>query len=189
MAHDLTNGKITDHNNLLLCVDGGSQPKNPGVAACGWVIFDDKKNVLVEEARIVSLHNTNNYAEYCGLGHSLRWLVDQNWRGQLTVQADSQLLIYQVAGQWKCNAENLRPMRHRIWDHLEALELYVVKDELRGMKATRKNLFGEQESSSLCELKWVPRELNSYADALSDSAFAQHWNPAFPVPLNFVGLK
>ena len=169
MAHDMTNGKITQYKKILLCVDGGAQPKNPGVAACGWVIMDVFGKTLVEESRIVSLDNTNNYAEYCGLGFSLRWLRDQNWRGgHLTIQADSQLLIYQVDGLWRCKAKNLLPLKDRVMEHLDAMGL---------SKANGNVLFN-----------WVPREKNSFADALSDAAFAQHWNPKDPPPPNFAGL-
>ena len=177
MAHDTTNGKIAQYKNLLLCVDGGCEPKNPGgIACCGWVIYHDDK-ILVEEGRVLLDGGdlaTNNYAEYCGLGFSLKWLRDQNWRGNLTIQADSQLLIYQVGQQWKCKAKHLQPMRQRIFDHLAAMNLSVISED-------------DPVVEGSCILKWVRREFNSHADSLCEMAYNQHRYRSNPPP-SFVPL-
>jgi len=127
VARDKTDGKIKDYKTLLLCVDGGCEPKNPGgIASYGWVIFDKNKQVLVEDCAVVQDGGplaTNNYAEYCALGFALKWLREQNWRGTLNVQGDSQLLINQVTELWQCKAAHLKPLRQRIWEHLDALQL------------------------------------------------------------------
>jgi ribonuclease HI len=167
MLNDYTNGKIKDHKSLLLCVDGGCEPKNPGgVATYGWVIYDanDNDNILVTSYAVVQDGGslaTNNYAEYCSLGFSLKWLRDQGWSGNLTVQGDSQLLIYQVAERWKCKAQHLVPLRARIWEHIEAMGLVRCTDE-------------DSPEYNFCILRWVPREQNAYADELSNTAYREH---------------
>jgi len=127
MAIDKTDGKIKEHRTLLLCVDGGCEPKNPGgIATYGWVIYDKNNRILVEDCDVAQDGGplaTNNFAEYCALGFALKWLREQNWRGNLTIQGDSQLLIYQVTEKWQCKAKHLQPLRKRIWEHLEALNL------------------------------------------------------------------
>ena len=174
MPKDSTNGTIVAHEELLLCVDGGCEPKNPGgVATTGWVIYDQSGNVLVESCTVVQDGGplaTNNYAEYCALGLALRWLKDQNWRGQLTVQADSQLLIYQVSEKWKCKAEHLKPLRQRIWDLMSEINLIRTTEEEVGM------LFGPDADplNRPCVLKWVPREQNEYANNLCRIAYQIH---------------
>lgn len=148
---------IHQHDYLLLNVDGGCESKNPGgVATCGWVIFDPKQNVLIDDYRVVKDGGplaTNNYAEYCALGLALRWLKDQNWRGKILIRGDSKLLVEQVNGRWKCKAEHLIPLRDRIWQLLEEMELCLGNN---------------------CTFEWVPREDNAYADELTNLAYRKH---------------
>lgn len=206
MARDLTNGKIKEHKKLLLCVDGGCEPKNPGgVATCGWVIFDPNNNVLVDEARVVQDGGplaTNNYAEYCGLGFALKWLREQEWRGELSVQADSQLLVNQVTEKWQCKAKHLIPLRKKIWEHLEALNLSISETGSQTFTCTSCDHRGDIDtlidigeklvcpmchtiaivfdgppddtSKQPCTIIWVRREFNTYADDLTNRAYQQH---------------
>jgi len=204
MARDKTDGKIKDHKTLLLCVDGGCEPKNPGgIASYGWVIFDKSRQVLAEDCAVVQDGGklaTNNYAEYCALGFALKWLRDQEWRGTLNVQGDSKLLINQVTELWQCKAPHLKPLRQRIWEHLDALQL----DRNCGIfTCTTCNHKGDidtlidvgdglmccqhmcpkchtvhvafdssvKNGKSPCSFTWVPREQNSYADELCGMAY------------------
>lgn len=207
MFQDHTDGKITQYRNILLCVDGGCEPKNPGgVATCGWVIYDRKDNkILVEEHRVVQDGGelaTNNYAEYCGLGFPLKWLREQGWRGELHVQADSQLLVKQVTEEWQCKAKHLIPLRKKIWEHIEALELEINPVGDQTFSCTSCNhvgsiddivdigvngicpvchtaciVYNEPTSSNNknpCQIIWVRREFNTYADMLTNMAYAEH---------------
>lgn len=208
MAQDMTDGKIKEHKKLLLCVDGGCEPKNPGgIATCGWVIYDSMNNVLVKEARVVQDGGplaTNNYAEYCGLGFALKWLRDQEWRGELAIQADSQLLVNQVTEKWQCKAKHLIPLRQRIWEHLEALNLSFSAtggqtftctscqhhggvdtlicmgedDVMCPMCHTISIVFDDSPNTSSgeqsCTFIWVRRELNEYADDLTNTAYRMY---------------
>lgn len=207
MAQDMTCGKIKEHNKLLLCVDGGCEPKNPGgIATCGWVIYDSLKNVLVKEARFVVDGGplaTNNYAEYCGLGFALKWLREQEWRGELIIQADSQLLVNQVTNKWQCKAKHLIPLRQRIWEHLEALNLSLFENFSQTFKCTSCKhhgsidtliVMGEDDfmcpmcemitiefedsivtnGKQTCKVIWVRREFNEYADNLTNIAYKKY---------------
>lgn len=162
MPQDYTHGKIQDHNTLLLCVDGGCQPKNPGgIATYGWVIYGTAQEILAEDCAVAKNGGplaTNNYAEYCALGFSLKWLREQNWKGILSVQADSKLLICQVTREWKCNAKHLDALRQRIWEHLAFMDLKTVHE------------VPESEVPTV-HFNWVPREMNAYADELSNRAY------------------
>ena len=155
MINDLTHGRIREHPTLLLCIDGGCEPNPGGVVACAWVIYDANKRVLAEESRIVcdgGERATNNYAEYCALGFALKWLRQHEWRGDLTVRGDSQLLINQVAGKWKCRSSNLIPLRDRIWEYLDAL-------------------FNCAGVSKPCKFTWISRDENTYAHKLIERAY------------------
>ncbi len=157
MPRDTTDGNINQYEVLILHVDGGCEPKNPGgIATCGWVFFDSKNKVLADDYRVVrdgGTLATNNFAEYCALGLALRWLKEQNWRGKLLIRADSKLLVEQVNSRWKCKAEHLIPLRDRIWELLQGMELNLDIN---------------------CFFEWVPREENAYADELTGRAYQEY---------------
>lgn len=201
-VRDLTSGKIKEHTNLLLCVDGGCEPKNPGgVATSGWVIYENGQ-ILVDNCRVVQDGGelaTNNYAEYCALGFALRWLKDQGWKGHLTVQADSQLLIKQVGMEWHCKAKHLMKLRDRIWELMDEMGL-AIGGAIQtftcsgcGFRGSIDSLIDVDDDTDLqcpkchticivfdgvpdqnktpCILKWVPREKNQYANDLCRKAY------------------
>jgi len=172
MFKDNTNGSITSFPQLLLFVDGGCEPKNPGgVATSGWVIFDSKNltKPLVEHAAVVrdggSLA-TNNYGEYKSLCLALKWLSENKWRGELTVKADSKLLVEQVSGRWKVNAPHLKSLRQKIWDYLTEIKLSIV-DATNPLPA---------DDFNPCHLIWVQRNLNEHANNLCRQAYQEYKN-------------
>lgn len=161
---DYSEGKINEHKSLLLFVDGGCEPKNPGgVATAGWVLYDSDK-ILAEEGRVAQDGGplaTNNYGEYSALCFALKWLVAQKWQGELTIKADSKLLVEQVRGTWKCKAPHLCVLRHSIWQYFEMLNLEIITED---------NPIANYDNKSVT-LHWIPREQNSYADNLCHVAY------------------
>ena len=160
MITDFTNGEIKCHQSILMHVDGGCEPVNPGGTACSaWVLYGTDKKILAQEHKVVQKGEkaTNNFAEYCALGLGLRWLDEQKWRGELHVKADSKLLVEQVNRRWNCKAKNLVPLRDRIFELMQNLELKLCDPEV-----------AEVGNFSLV---WVPREQNSYADELTNIAY------------------
>lgn len=161
--------KIT---SLLLYVDGGCEPKNPGgVATSGWVLYEpsDPNCPLVEEGAVVQDGGpkaTNNFGEYQALCRALHWLDKQKWRGNLVVKADSKLLIEQVCNRWKVKAEHLKPLRQEIWMCMDRLKLFIISssDPL------------PPEGWSACELMWVGRDYNQYANDLCRNAYQEYKN-------------
>jgi ribonuclease HI len=85
----------------------------------------------------------------------LKWLVDQNWQGELEIYGDSKLIINQLTQEWACNKLHLQKLRQRCWDLLEKLG--------NKYKAT-----------------WIPREENSEADALTRESWESHTGRKFP---------
>jgi ribonuclease HI len=185
MAKDFTTGKIQEHDFITIYCDGACEPKNPGgIATIGWLICQtsNEKNVLVQECRVVAdgeqgdENATNNYAEYCALGFALRWLKDSGWDGEeLIVRADSQLLIKQVLGEWKCKSERLLPLRQRVWDLIDELGLEKMDEDtyaaICGCEPEIAESLGHDPYATPCVLIWVPREQNEVADALSKKAY------------------
>lgn len=173
MAKDFTEGNIQNHPHLTLFCDGGCEPKNPGgITTSAWVFYDDQGKIVAQECRVVADGGdlaTNNWGEYCALGFALRWLKDQGWRGDLTVKADSNLLVKQVLGEWRCKAEHLKKARNRIWELLEELDLEKVNEEESG------RFFGPDgelnPTQHPCILMWIPREQNEVANELCRKAY------------------
>jgi ribonuclease HI len=170
MLTDNTHGRIADHPKLLLQVDGGCEPKNPGgTATAGWVFYDPNKPtiILAEGCEVVQDGGplaTNNYGEYNALVLALKWLTQQNWRGELDAKADSKLLVEQVCGRWKCKAPHLGELRKKVWKLLEDLELELLSED---------NLFAEEGKKPFTFI-WIRRELNERPNELCHLAYKQY---------------
>lgn len=170
MFKNLTNGKINEYKKLLLHVDGGCEPKNPGgVTTSGWAIFSYEKlnEPIVEHSAVVQDGGplaTNNYGEYVALCLAMKWLCENKWQGELVVKADSKLLIEQVSGRWKINALHLKPLRKKIWDYLSQLNLTIINES---------NPFPE-DGCYPCHLIWVKRDMNQYANDLCRRAYQEY---------------
>ena len=127
--------------------DGACQPpKGPGIAAYGYTI--DGPGLQIEEGglatRPYSEHSTNNVAEYVAAIRALEWLRERGYRGPVVVSGDSQLVVRQMQGEYEVRTE-----------HLKAYHEWLVR---------------LAREFSAVEWRWVRREENRRADALSKQA-------------------
>jgi ribonuclease HI len=146
-----------------LYFDGGSRG-NPGKSGSGFVLYDASGNVIKESSIPIVGPNTNNFAEYTGLLEGLKYIQSQPLQSQplqsqpslpsgfIKIFGDSKLVIEQVSGRWKVNAENLRPLHQQCRDIIDSLQ---------------------RNSGIQFYLKWIPRSQNAYADRLSNIAMDQ----------------
>ena len=120
--------------------DGASR-SNPGKAGAGSLLMDSSGKVVWTKAEYLGI-KTNNEAEYSAL---INLLTEARARGitTLDVYGDSQLVISQVTRAWKIKKPHLFELASKVW------ELAC------GMSVS---------------FKWVPREQNKLADALSNEA-------------------
>ena len=93
-----------EKNNFILNFDGCSKG-NPGLSGAGAVIYNNNIEVWGGYS-FIGTSATNNQAEYTGLIIGLKYAVD-NQIQDLLVQGDSQLVINQMTGKYKCNADKL----------------------------------------------------------------------------------
>ena len=93
-----------EKNSFILNFDGCSKG-NPGLSGAGAVIYNNNIEVWAGYS-FVDISATNNQAEYTGLIIGLKYAVD-NQIQDLLVQGDSQLVINQMTGKYKCNADKL----------------------------------------------------------------------------------
>jgi ribonuclease HI len=95
---------------IVAYIDGGARG-NPGPAGYG-VRLERPDGTLVEELHGGLGIATNNVAEYNGLLAALRWAVDHDER-EVTVRADSELLVKQMRGEYKVKHPGLQPLYAR----------------------------------------------------------------------------
>jgi ribonuclease HI len=137
--------------DVVVHFDGACQPpKGPGVATFGFVV--EGGGFVAEECGLAvppySEHSTNNVAEYVGAIRALEWLRSRRYRGPVVVSGDSQLVIRQMHGEYRVLTEHLKA--YHDWLARLAKEFASV------------------------EWRWVPREQNVRADALSKLALEEH---------------
>lgn len=95
-------------NEVIVFSDGGSRG-NPGPSACGYVITCED-NTLHKDGVYLGI-NTNNYAEYMGVFHSLKWIIKNliiDKDTTIKYFLDSELLVKQLNGLYKVKSPNLK---------------------------------------------------------------------------------
>lgn len=140
-----------DNNTWQAWFDGATKHTNPGIRGIGAVL-KGPAGQIVEIAQEIG-EGTNNEAEYCALMAVLDAAVDAGVQ-DLVVYGDSQLVIRQVNGEWLINSLGLVPLCKTV----------------RELKAQIPQV----------SLRWIPREQNTEADALSKRAIGL----AAPTPLD-----
>lgn len=93
--------------DYVLATDGASRG-NPGPAGLAYAVMDPDGEVLFEDARPIG-RATNNEAEYQALIAGLEELALATTAPVLHV-SDSQLLVKQMAGEYRVRAKNLAPL-------------------------------------------------------------------------------
>jgi ribonuclease HI len=148
--HAIPRGMTTLGGTVEVEFDGAcAPPKGGGVATYG--IHIEGAGYLYEECglavRPFSERATNNVAEYVAAIRALEWLVQHGYAGEVVLRGDSQLVIRQMQGTYEVRAEHLR----------------AYHEHLRGLARKFRHV----------EFRWVPREENPRADALSKRALEE----------------
>ena len=127
--------------------DGLCEPNPGGIATFGWVAYRGSEK-LQEFCSVLCAGDgaTNNVAEYGAVTSVLGWLLANGHANKrVVVHSDSELLVCQLAGKYRVRAPNIVPL------HRQVLNLATLFREVT--------------------FKWVPREENAEADALSRKAY------------------
>jgi len=148
--HRIPRGVATLPGPVEIHFDGACDPpKGGGVATFGFHL--EGGGYLHEDCGLAvspySLHSTNNVAEYVAATRPLEWLASRGYTGEVILIGDSQLVIRQMQGAYEVRAEHLKAYH----EHLARLAARFRRLEFR----------------------WVPREENSRADALSKLALEE----------------
>ncbi len=119
--HDTQGSNVMESAAFEIVFDGGSLG-NPGKGYGSYEVTSGG-SVLRHQREDFGANVTNNQAEYLTLIRALEWL-DTSLAGNRTgstilINGDSKLVLNQVQGLWKINAEPLRPLAQRVRDLLK----------------------------------------------------------------------
>lgn len=102
--------------NIRVFTDGGARG-NPGFAAIGVFIENDKNETLAQIGKKIGIA-TNNVAEYKAVLEGLSWLAANvktfNKETQISFFLDSQLVCSQIRGIYKVKNKNLQELLFQI---------------------------------------------------------------------------
>jgi ribonuclease HI len=131
-------GPVAAH--LILYVDGACSG-NPGPCGSAAILKADDGTTLLEKARAFG-PGTNNEAEYQAVILGLELAAELRPR-RLTIRSDSELMVRQVAGQYRVKAPNLKPLIQqvrRLLEPFESVEIEAIprRDNAEADKLARK---------------------------------------------------
>lgn len=109
IGSDVSSTTKTSH--MIVYSDGGSRG-NPGPSASGFVVMDDKENVLHEGGMYLGI-TTNNQAEYHGVRLGLEKALEMGAKS-VDFRMDSLLIVNQMSGVYKVRNRELWPIYERI---------------------------------------------------------------------------
>ena len=132
---------MTPHSKLTIFTDGGARG-NPGPAALGVVIYDEKGKIIKKIGRYLG-EKTNNEAEYEAVIEALKLAADLGAK-LVVVNLDSELVGRQLNSIYKIKNSRMQ-------------ELAV---KVRNLEAAFKKVV----------YKTIPREKNVLADSLVNEA-------------------
>jgi ribonuclease HI len=126
---------------VIIHTDGASRG-NPGPAAIGATIHDDKGKLLAAISRRIG-NMTNNQAEYLAVITALEKAVSLGAR-QVILMSDSELVIRQLQGRYRIRNAALMPLYQKVVQLLASLDKFTASS--------------------------IPREQNAAADSLANKA-------------------
>ncbi|MFZ1250397.1 MAG: reverse transcriptase-like protein [Candidatus Microsaccharimonas sp.] len=108
--------KINDVNKssddvIIIYSDGGSRG-NPGPSAAGYVILNNRQEVIFEGGEYLGI-TTNNQAEYQGVRIGLEKAKELGYK-KVDFKLDSMLVVNQMKGYYKIKNRELWPINERI---------------------------------------------------------------------------
>lgn len=119
---------------VFINTDGGSRG-NPGLAAIGIVIRDEKENLLEEFGEKIGIA-TNNVAEYKAIIKALS-IAKKYTKNEVNISSDSEVVVRQIIGEYKVKK-----------NHLLELFYEVKKKEKDFAKVTFEHVFREDPNQS-----------------------------------------
>ena len=104
--------------------DGGCKPTNPGNMYYSYMITEQFKDEIKVVGTVTnpSGYGTNNIAEYDAMRMVLDCLRRKYTDTLIEVRTDSQLVIKQISGEFKCKDEKLKPLLKQVKDIIHGIK-------------------------------------------------------------------
>jgi ribonuclease HI len=134
-----------EKRNLFIFTDGGARG-NPGPAAIGFMVKDNRGQVLVKLGKYIG-RATNNVAEYQAVIEALKWIKSSIQYSIFSIQffLDSKLVVNQLNGRFKIKDVKLKNL---------IIKVRCLEKEIKG------KIF----------YHFIPRQKNHHADFLVNQA-------------------
>lgn len=133
---------------IILFTDGGARG-NPGPAALGVVLLDERGKVIKELAEYLG-EATNNQAEYqalvAGLEEAKKLKPDE-----VTVFMDSELVVRQLLGKYKVKDKELGKLFIQAWNLLHSFKKFSIKHVPRSRNSRADKLVNQQLDKNLID--------------------------------------
>lgn len=128
MCYSLVESPIPITVKLTIYTDGGARG-NPGPAATGVVIKKETGETLAAYGEFLG-RQTNNYAEYSAVISGLR-KAKALGATEVSVIADSQLIVEQLNGRWKVKEPTLQKLFIEAWNLLQGFNVHRIRHTYR----------------------------------------------------------
>lgn len=106
-----SDAKKSTNNSITIFTDGGSRG-NPGPSAAGFIILNDRQEVIAEGGEYLGI-TTNNQAEYQGVRLGLEKALELKFTN-IHFRIDSMLVVNQLKGIYRIKNRELWPIHERI---------------------------------------------------------------------------
>lgn len=112
--------RIINKDKIIIYTDGGSRG-NPGPAAIGVVIGDEKGNVIKKYSEYLGETVTNNEAEYQAVIFAMKKIKHLLGKKKIKntlieIRSDSELLINQLNGKFKIQDKKIAELFIKTWN-------------------------------------------------------------------------
>ena len=124
-------------NKVIICADGAARG-NPGPAAIGAIIKDEKANLIARISRRIGI-TTNNQAEYQSIIAALEKAVSLGAR-YVELKSDSELVVKQLNGGYRVKNRALQPLYQKVKQLVGSLEGFTITHVSREQNAEADNL-------------------------------------------------
>ena len=109
---------------VVINADGASRG-NPGPAAIGVTIRDDKGNLVTSISRYIG-RATNNQAEYRAIIAGLEKAIELGAR-EVMIYSDSELIVKQINGRYRIKNTSLRILYENLVKLISPLEKFSIQ--------------------------------------------------------------
>jgi ribonuclease HI len=128
-----------DLSNTILSINtDGAARGNPGPAAIGVVIKDDRGQIVATISRRIG-KATNNQAEYRAIIAGLERAVKLGAR-QVRIFSDSELAVKQINGRYRVKKASLRELYEKVVKLAGALESFSITHVRRAKSSAADSL-------------------------------------------------